>query len=52
VIGLYKIELVKAQRPWRVFDDLEITTPNGSTGSTTAAPSGDATTPHRSSRDR
>ena len=26
VIGLYKTELVKARRPWRGFDDLEIAT--------------------------
>lgn len=26
IIGLYKTELVKRQRPWKGFDDLEIAT--------------------------
>jgi hypothetical protein len=52
VVGLHKIELIKARSPWRGFDESRSPPPNGSTGTATDGPSNTATTsyPSRPSR--
>jgi transposase InsO family protein len=52
VIGFYKTELIKARRPWRGFDDLEVATAEWVDWSTTAARSSTATTSHPSKQNR